>query len=613
MSSSATEYRWDIQALRAFAVVVVILFHSDVLFPNGYLGVDVFFVISGFVISRSVINGFQETGTFSARAFVSRRIRRLVPALCAMLCGSILISTLFESWIAEQWRTQSTTLVALFSFSNIWFLVDKIDYFSPSNEFNLLLHTWSLSVEEQFYVGFALAASATGLFVRTRRLTKPRINAILILLIIFSTAVFIRLTKYPLSPPMGFSVKSVGKVLLDPFYGTVARSWQFGVGILIALSPAVKRRTANVIAGLGFGVLLAVTRFWPSSADGNYWLNLLAVVAAAGICLRRSDVSLALGRAGRNPVSSFLVAIGDRSYSLYLWHWPFLVVANRFSRLDRVVQLAVAWTLTAVAADLSYRFVERRFMQGRRGTTLNVGKILVVSWSSVIGLFLAVWLLVTPALESRSGVRNAYIDHGCDPWMEPCPQGPIENGVVLLVGDSHAMAVSEVIYDAAKDSGLGVIQCVRECENPEQVGLLSREHSVKGLVVVRSWNSWNADQLRELEDFATFVPPSKTLVVHDNPLFSEWAPPSILGPRARGVSRAEALQQQTVSRRLIDGWSEKNNGLTADLLEDVCDTEWCSVRNDEGLFYIDDNHLSEHGLSLVERRLKDAVVQLLNP
>ncbi|NDA79469.1 MAG: hypothetical protein EBY07_17230 [Actinobacteria bacterium] len=197
--------------------------------------------------------------------------------------------------------------------------------------------------------------------------------------------------------------------------------------------------------------------------------------------------------------------------------------------------------------------------------------------------------------------------------MEPCPQGPIENGVVLLVGDSHAMAVSEVIYDAAKDSGLGVIQCVRECENPEQVGLLSREHSVKGLVVVRSWNSWNADQLRELEDFATFVPPSKTLVVHDNPLFPEWVPPSILGPRARGVSRAEALQQQTVSRRLIDGWSEKNDGLTADLLEDVCDTEWCSVRNDEGLFYIDDNHLSEHGLSLVERRLKDAVVQLLNP
>ena len=612
MSLSGTGYRWDIQALRAFAVLVVILFHSDVLFPNGYLGVDVFFVISGFVISRSVINGFQKSETFSARAFISRRIRRLVPALCAMLCGSLVMSLLFESWIAEQWRTQSTALVALFSFSNIWFLVDKIDYFSPSNEFNLFLHTWSLSVEEQFYVAFALFASLLGFVVRRHKITKSHIRVLLTLSILASVVVFIRLTDHPLSPPTDFSTKSVAKVLLNPFYGTAARSWEFGVGILVALGPVVKRKTANTVTAVSLVALLAVTRFWPSSTSGNYWLNLVAVVASAGICMRRAEPNDSDDHTTRNSVSRLLIAIGDRSYSLYLWHWPFLVVASRFSRLDRVIQLALVWMLTAVAADLSYRHVERRFMGERHVTRVSAQRILAFSWVSALGVFLLAWLVLTPLLHSLFGLRNAYVDRGCDPWIQPCPRGPTENGVLLLVGDSHAMAVSEVIYEAADSAHLGVVLCVRECENPQEVAALSRNYKVEGLVVARSWNSWNRDQLQELRDFSRFVSPSRTLVLHDNPLFPEWAPPTILGPRAKGLSLGEALEQQAVSRSLINQWRIEGSGLTADLLLDVCDAQWCPVRNSEGLFYIDDNHLSAHGLSLVEGRLKEAVAQLLN-
>mgnify|MGYP006270963683 CR=1 FL=1 len=612
MSQSATEYRWDIQALRAFAVVVVILFHSDVFLPNGYLGVDVFFVISGFVISRSVINGFQEVRTFSVRGFVARRIRRLLPALCAMLCGSIVISTFFESWLAEQWRTQSTALVALFSFSNIWFLVDKIDYFSPSNEFNLLLHTWSLSVEEQFYVAFALIAPLISFLVRIQKIRKSHVRALLAVFVLISAIIFIRLTSHPLSPPTGVSLKSFGKILLNPFYGIVSRSWEFGVGILVALGPVVHRKMANTVSGISLIALFVVMRLWPSSTSGNHWLNLAAVVSAAGICMRRVETKHSDGHSAPNRLFALLVSIGDRSYSLYLWHWPFLVIVSRYSRLDREIQLAIAWTMTAVVADLSYRCIERRFMRTRQVAPYTTRRVLLFSWSSVIGVFLVAWLIFTPFLQSRSGLRNAYVDHGCDPWTQPCPRGPIENGVLLLVGDSHAMAVSEAIYNVANEFNLGVILRAHKWLDPQEISTFSRDYRVAGLVVVRSWNSWNPDQLHKLEDVSEFYSPSKTIVVHDNPIFPDWVPPTVLGPKARGVSRREALEQQTDSRNLINSWSEKYSGFTADLLQDVCDAQWCPIRDSQGFFYIDDNHLSKHGLSLVNDRLRNAIAQLLN-
>ena len=529
-----------------------------------------------------------------------------------MLCGAIVLSLLFESWIAEQWRTQQSTLVALFSFSNIWFLVDKVDYFSPSNEFNLLLHTWSLSVEEQFYIGFALVAALVGILARAGRVSKRQVSVVLFSTIGLSIVIFVRLSAHPPSPPIGFSLKSIVKVALNPFYGTIARSWQFALGILMALYPPVSRRKAIPLSFVCAVALVVIMRFWSSSATTNPWLNISASVASAGICLRRVGSPSDRPRVVRSKLLKLLIAIGDRSYSLYLWHWPFLVVVNRFTRLDKELRLLLAWTLTAIVADLSYRFVELRFMNGADRPKTSVRRLIAVSWSSVVGLFVMAWLVFTPALSSNSGVRNAYVNRGCDPWRNPCARGAIEGGVVLLVGDSHAMAVSEAVYEIAKKSGLGVVQCVRECETPEQVGQLSRKYKVEGLVVVRSWNSWNEEQIMELESFSTFIPSTKTLVAHDNPRFPEWVPPSVLGPRARGVTYQEALEQQSLSRQLIKSWSVKSGGSTIDFLQDVCDDKDCAVSDDKGLFYIDDNHLSEHGLGLVADHLETAILQVIN-
>ena len=336
MSKSTAEFRWDIQVLRAFAVFAVILFHSNVFLPNGYLGVDVFFVVSGFVISRSVVNGYSKTGNFSISSFVARRVRRLVPALCSMLCGAIVLSLLFESWIAEQWRTQQSTLVALFSFSNIWFLVDKVDYFSPSNEFNLLLHTWSLSVEEQFYIGFALVAALVGILARAGRVSKRQVSVVLFSTIGLSIVIFVRLSAHPPSPPIGFSLKSIVKVALNPFYGTIARSWQFALGILMALYPPVSRRKAIPLSFVCALALVVIMRFWSSSATTNPWLNISASVASvlfirwACIAFRYSDHKILPSRNAFSPPP-------EGFFSKY-----FSALSKSFSRIARLTRTSRA-------------------------------------------------------------------------------------------------------------------------------------------------------------------------------------------------------------------------------------------------------------------------------
>ena len=138
--------------------MLVVLFHATNVVSRGFIGVDVFFVISGFVITGLIIRSINETGTFSLKSFWVRRFFRIVPALATMLAAVLGLSLLFESWHLEQRRTQVSAISALFSFSNWRFATDKIGYFNLDNASNPLLHTWSLGVEEQFYLFFPLLA-----------------------------------------------------------------------------------------------------------------------------------------------------------------------------------------------------------------------------------------------------------------------------------------------------------------------------------------------------------------------------------------------------------------------------------------------------------------------
>ena len=151
-SLDKSRHRLDIQGLRAIAVARVVLYHARFAFTGGFLGVDVFFVISGFVITEMIAKEISESGTFSPSRFLARRLKRLFPALAAVITTVVIFSIFFESWLLEQNRTQVSALAAIFSISNWKFVTDVAGYFDIGNESNPLLHTWSLGVEEQFYL-----------------------------------------------------------------------------------------------------------------------------------------------------------------------------------------------------------------------------------------------------------------------------------------------------------------------------------------------------------------------------------------------------------------------------------------------------------------------------
>ncbi len=145
-------YRHDIQGLRAVAVLIVVVFHTGVGLSGGFVGVDAFLVISGFVIAALLRRELASTGTISLRGFYARRIRRLLPSLSVMLVAVVLAAMLLESPLGRQQSTVRTAIAASFSGANLWLFARGTGYFTPDESANPLLHTWSLSIEEQFYL-----------------------------------------------------------------------------------------------------------------------------------------------------------------------------------------------------------------------------------------------------------------------------------------------------------------------------------------------------------------------------------------------------------------------------------------------------------------------------
>lgn len=608
MSAEIVHRRDDIQLLRAFAVVAVVVFHGGPWMPNGYLGVDVFFAISGFVITSSVERRFLVTGTFSIKDFLSRRVRRLVPASVVVLIATATASLLFESWIGEQWRTQSTAFFSLFSVSNIWFLVDQVDYFSISNEKNLFLHTWSLSVEEQFYLGFAIVGALIVGFRKRLRLGRNRVTMLVAFMTAMSFVVYMVALRRVMESPDSLGLKDFIKTLIHPFYGPVSRSWEFGAGVVVALVHS-RVRTRSTWSVVGFLAIIGMSFLPYQFIETPGLLNLLAVAATCAVLL--TDLS-----GIRQPFQLFMtkisglgVAIGDRSYSIYLWHWPILVIVNRFPNLTQSEGFFVSLGIIAFMSEVTFRCIERPILDSTKA--LRGRGILMVSWASALVVIAGSSLLATPMLKRASGVENGFVNRGCDPWVSVCVEGKPDHGAILLVGDSHAMAIKEAVLDQATKEDLGLVMCVRECLDETAQTQLVSKFPIRSVVIAWAWNSWGDVRVEYLEELSQLIDPKRFVIVYDNPRFPEWFAPSLLGPQARGVTRSDALEEQAVARELIRGWVRTHKSITVDLLDDVCDQRFCPVRLNGEYLYVDDNHLSLYGVSLVSKSIGDAIEESL--
>ena len=449
--------RLDIQGLRAIAIGVVVCFHAGLPVPGGFIGVDIFFVISGFVITGMLAREHATTGSISVRTFYVRRFRRLTPALALTVAVVAVVSALVQSPMGAQQVTAETGIGAMLLIANLVVSSTTGGYFDAPAAANPLLHTWSLSVEEQFYLIFPalllLAWSAT------RRRGGGHSIALLMLTGVGALSLAITLAeaaghRIPFMP-----------AILGGFYGPVTRVWEFAAGAALALVAERVARHLNelraaVIAAAGLaGIAMSL---WLVNGD-TAWPGPLTMLPVA------STMALLLAGLLVNPLSQLLgsrpfVAIGDISYSWYLWHWPFIVFALLIWPHVPAV-LVIAATLSLAPALASYRWVEQPIRRLRAVGSRKMARIVVVSLATPITVSLALlvaannsfWIPSVQHFVATVAPMHAGNAAGCNKSIAPSDRRPTacrwnENGVnkpVYLVGDSHADHLSEALINSS--------------------------------------------------------------------------------------------------------------------------------------------------------------------
>ncbi|MBR8122262.1 acyltransferase [Burkholderia multivorans] len=458
-----------IDGLRAIAVLSVVIYHlNGSWLPGGFAGVDVFFVISGFVVAMSV----SELGPLDLHRFLAyfyaRRLVRITPALVVMLLATFFASALFipEAWLSSS--NQKTGLFAFLGLSNFVLSFNSGNYFSPIAEFNPFTHTWSLAVEEQFYLLFPW------MFVPWLR--GKRIQSIGLFLIAVGASI-------ACSMWLGRTDETTA------FYMMWSRFWELGAGVLLFQfmharghsfnSASPSNKVFSILADLGLLTLIAgLVLARPAAAP--FPACVLPVVGTAvvlGILHgRRGGIAYAL------LTCKPLRFIGAISYSLYLWHWPVFVLFRWTTGLESHNQQLVALLLTAVFSVLSYRFVEqppRRMARvAPKAGMIAAGLGLVASGYlasaaiaanqpaislSTVTRHMDLWYPEGPSVvRTANGCSVAASSRGFDGGMvfiyerSGCEAVPTFAHSVFVLGDSHAMAYTGMLKQFVALSGAAV-------------------------------------------------------------------------------------------------------------------------------------------------------------
>ena len=614
------KYRPDIDGLRAVAVLAVVGFHLGVSwFSGGFVGVDVFFVISGYLIGLAILQDVKR-GVFSVLGFYARRVRRIAPAFAVMVVA-VMVMGYFLLLPAEYVRLAWSALAAALSVSNIYFYFHT-GYFDPPAANQFLLHTWSLGVEEQYYLVFPLLIFFTNRYAP--RFLKPSI-------------VLLWIASFAVSAVTAFQYPEWA------FYLAPARAWELLLGVLLVIQPApsgLGGGIRNLMALLGLAMIgFSIVAF----SVATPFPGATALVPCLGAAL-----IIWSGQAGGSVVGRMLslppvVFVGLISYSLYLWHWPIILFQRGDAQfLDNGSRLLIVIYSFAFAV-LSWQFIEKPF---RRGFTRAPDRKIVLRGAMGLGgvAIAAMFIIATEGLPARfspeARAYAAYLDSGQSHFREgtcflvgsssfstfdreKCLRREDGRPNYLLVGDSHA---AQLWYGLSKSlDGAHILQATDAGCKPEIEArardascrlmmdyvfndYLAKNH-VDRLLIGGRWLQRDLPGVEEVLDWAKSRAIPVTLfgpmVEYDQALPRILANATqnqgVRGPGSHLIKANRALDDE------MKGIASKYGAAYVSYYKLLCGEDSCRTTTPDGTpLEFDTDHLTRQGSLLVVQNLIDA-------
>lgn len=623
---SKSKNTW-VQILRAISVLAVIAYHFELPISNGFIGVDIFFVISGYVITQSLMRSSEGAWFTRLKLFYMKRVARLFPAFLTVFIFTIIASILFLSPnVGVQQNAIKSSLGATLGISN--YVIPRVtgDYFGASGNTNPFQHTWSLSVEEQFYFLFPIMF----LFFIHKKVKNESFS--------FSIAILALLSILSFSFLFPFEIfGKVSNLGTTEYFAPQNRAWEFLAGVIAALLPASKLKVQARYKEKLLVTLSALLVLISTSSIFTFQTNffqLVVPVILTSIFLFVSDMI--------SPDSSHIikhsrirqsfVTIGDWSYSLYLWHWPIWLFTKLFMPESRVTSVLLASFLTFSFSVLTYRLIETRYNFAKKVRINYWIKFFLIGQAVAISLFLIGYNGVTKgwgqdwALNSHTIMRK-----GCDAGLidfEKCSWGnPEAKDKLFIVGDSMSWAIGDAFISSALASNMQAISLTRngcsisksDTDKSSNCGVW-RERVVSillqekpSLVVIANSIGYPEEDLLGMGKLINLLRDSSIRVIFVTP------PPGgdvYSGLRALAYRPGETIRVSDIPAKvelskygLLEVQIEPGL-IIYDPAEDLCDSK-CIIAKDGKDYYNYGGHLSLYGNKVLQNSINQKVQRIL--
>ena len=639
-----TSYRPDIDGLRAVCILSVVMFHAGFRdWSGGFVGVDIFFVISGFLIT-SLIARQVSLGQFTLLGFYERRVRRLLAASIPVAIFTTLFALAF--YTSETLVTYCQSLIAFVFYGSNWFFLSQTGYFAAASETSPLLHTWSLGVEEQFYLVFP---------------------ALLLVLLRRPRSAFWILAALAVSS-LAYAQIEIARGFLDrAFYSSLSRFWELLAGALLALLPGLIERTVRIALPMRVAGLAMVAASVLLYRDETPFPGVAALLPVGGALLLVAASPDSRDPAWRLLTARPVVYLGRLSYSLYLWHWPILGAARTLSIERNDVHILLAVALSVVLAALSYHVVEqpvrarRKLARGR-----DMGLLLAATSAFGIAIGCAGWSAggwpgrFSPEVVAAAAraVDPTGFPERCFESQTEAHTGPLcrfgdtakPKVDMVLWGDSHSLSLLPAFRRYAEGRGLALAYAGRGGCPPladtgrsrrgrnqfdarlcpdfnNAVRAFIRDHDVP-VVVLAAWWSLYANDLHgglvSLKEAAvgneaagaTFeaalgrtlaeLQGRDVVIVEQVPVYKTNLPSAHVvlhrfgsSASAIGADPVRHRQQQRLAVAAVEKFASLGNMRRIDPASVLCGPNRCLVAAEGKLLYKDGNHLNFDGSMFV--------------